>query len=253
VIPELLLALFVAALWLIEGRVPLFAGRQRRAGHYALNLSLGLLNAVLTALLAFALVASTAWAESNQFGLLHLLELPSIAESVLAIVLFDLWQYVWHRLNHRIPFLWRFHAVHHADAELDASTGVRFHPGEILLSFAARLLVLPLLGMSVAQLALYQALSLPVILFHHANLQLPVAVDRLLRILIVTPGMHVVHHSRWRPETDSNYSSLLSVWDRLSGSFRLRESPGTIDIGLDDWSSAQSGTLRGVLLAPVER
>jgi sterol desaturase/sphingolipid hydroxylase (fatty acid hydroxylase superfamily) len=167
-----------------------------------------------------------------------------------AIVLLDCWQYWWHRFNHRIPLLWRFHAVHHADAELDASSGVRFHTVEITLSFLARLLVLPLLGITIPQLLVYEALALPVILFHHSNLRIPATVDRSLRWLIVTPWMHYVHHSRFQPETDSNYSSFLSIWDRLFRSFRLRAKPQEIELGLDHWSRSESRKLPGMLAAP---
>jgi sterol desaturase/sphingolipid hydroxylase (fatty acid hydroxylase superfamily) len=172
---------------------------------------------------------------------------------VLAILLFDCWQYWWHRINHRVPFLWRFHAVHHADAAMDATSGVRFHTLEIALSFAVRLLVLPLIGVTVPQLLLYEAMTLPIILFHHSNIRLPYRVDLALRWLIVTPWMHWVHHSRWQPETDSNYSSFLSVWDRIFGSFRLRERPQEIVQGLDGWEEREWRSLPGMLLAPFRR
>jgi sterol desaturase/sphingolipid hydroxylase (fatty acid hydroxylase superfamily) len=169
---------------------------------------------------------------------------------VTAVVLMDGWMYLWHRLNHRLPWLWRFHAVHHADAEMDATSAVRFHTGEIALSSVARLAVLPLLGLSVGQVLLYEALLLPVILFHHSNVRVPAALDRVLRLVIVTPWMHWVHHSEWRPETDSNFSSVLSVWDRLFGSFRLRERPGEIRLGLGMTDEHAWRTLPGMLAMP---
>jgi len=172
---------------------------------------------------------------------------------VTAIVFFDCWQYWWHRLNHRIPLLWRFHSVHHADAELDVSSGVRFHTGEMMLSFIARLAVIPLLGITLPQLAIYEAISLPVILFHHSNLRISGGLDRRLRWFIVTPWMHFVHHSRWQPETDSNYSSLLSVWDRIFGSFRLREKPEEISLGLNEWQEREWRRLPGMLAAPFRK
>ncbi|MFN0068213.1 MAG: sterol desaturase family protein [Limisphaerales bacterium] len=249
----LVAALALAALWTAESVAPMFTGRCRRVSHGAANLALAGLNAAVTAAFAFGLLAVTEAARANGFGLLHWLRLPAPLEWAAALVLFDAWQYGWHRLNHRLPFLWRFHAVHHADAELDASSGVRFHTAEIALSFAARLAVAPLLGLTVPQLLLYELIALPVILFHHANLRLPERADHALRWLIVTPRMHYVHHSRWQPETDSNYSSLLSVWDRLFGSFRLRDKPQEIALGLDDWQESEWRRLPGMLAAPFRR
>jgi sterol desaturase/sphingolipid hydroxylase (fatty acid hydroxylase superfamily) len=246
-------ALLLALLWTAESWAPLFVGRTRRVSHNAVNLGLAAINAALAAVLAFGIVAVTEFAGDHHFGLLRMLGLQQGLQWAAALVLFDCWQYWWHRLNHRVRFLWRFHAVHHADAEMDASSGVRFHTGELILSFCARLLVLPLIGMTVSQLVVYEAVSLPVILFHHSNIRLSAGADRSLRWLIVTPWMHAVHHSRWRPETDSNYSSCLSIWDRLFGSFRLRANPQEISLGLDDWEEREWRRLLGLWLAPFRR
>jgi sterol desaturase/sphingolipid hydroxylase (fatty acid hydroxylase superfamily) len=197
------------------------------------------------------MLAITEWARQQPIGLLNWLNWPGWAKWLLALLLFDLWMYVWHVLNHKAPLLWRFHAVHHADREMDATSAVRFHTGEIVLSSAARLAVLPLLGMSMPQLLLYEAILLPVVLFHHSNIDIPRRLDAALRCVIPTPWMHWVHHSRLQPETDSNYGSVLSVWDRLFGTFRLREDPHQIELGLDDdTEEMQWRTLRGMLVRP---
>jgi len=167
------------------------------------------------------------------------------------LLLFDAWMYAWHVLNHKLPLLWRFHAVHHADRELDTSSALRFHTGEIILSGCARLAVLPAIGLTIQQLLLYETMLLPVILFHHANVRIPKRLDEWIRAVIVTPRMHWVHHSRLRPETDSNYASVLSVWDRLFGTFRMRDDPGRIELGLDeDRDERQWRTLWGMLIRP---
>jgi sterol desaturase/sphingolipid hydroxylase (fatty acid hydroxylase superfamily) len=246
----IIVAVTLAVLWAVESVAPMFTGRQRRLSHIATNLALAGLNALIGLGFAFAILGVTEWARAHSFGLLNLVPLPGWLHWLGAIVLFDCWQYWWHRFNHRVPFLWRFHAVHHADAEMDASSGVRFHTGEIVLSFLVRLAVLPLLGVTLPELLLYETLSLPVILFHHSNLRISEGADRWLRWLIVTPRMHYVHHSRWQPETDSNYTSLLSVWDRLFGSFRLRDKPSEISLGLDDYEEREWRRLPGLLAAP---
>jgi len=243
-------ALVLALLWLGESWWPIHAGRVRRLAHGATNLGLAGLNAVLVATIAAGLVAVTLRAEAAGFGLVRWLGITGWQQWLAVIVLFDAWQYAWHRLNHRLPLLWRFHALHHADADMDATTGVRFHAVEVLLSFTARLAVLPLLGMTVPQLLAYELLALPVILFHHGNVRIPPAVDAALRAVLVTPAMHLVHHSRRQPETDSNYASFLSVWDRLFGTFRLRDDPAAIILGLDGCAGREWHSLPGMLLAP---
>ncbi|MSU36222.1 MAG: sterol desaturase family protein [Pedosphaera sp.] len=243
----------LAVLWTIESVAPMFPGRKRRLSHVATNLGLALINALIASGFAVAILVVTEWARTRPFGLLNLAPLPAWLHWLGAILLIDCWQYWWHRFNHRIPLLWRFHAVHHSDAEMDASSGVRFHTGEMVFSFLARLAVLPLIGMTVSQLTLYETLSLPVILFHHSNLRISSRADRCLRWLIVTPSMHYVHHSRWQPETDSNYTSFFSVWDRLFGSFRLCEKPAEISLGLDNYAEPEWRELPGMLAAPFRK
>jgi sterol desaturase/sphingolipid hydroxylase (fatty acid hydroxylase superfamily) len=249
-----LATVFVGSLWLAEGVWPMFGARERRGRHYASNLMLGLLNAAVSAtLLATLLLLVTEASSRAGFGLLHLLgdEFPYL-QFAAAVVLIDAWQYVWHVANHKFRWLWRFHAVHHSDAELDASSGIRFHVGEIVLSGASRLAILPLLGVTMPQLALYELLVLPVVLFHHSNIRIPESVDRALRWAIVTPRMHWVHHSDWQPETDSNFSSLFSFWDRVFKTFRLRENPAAIRLGLSDFAEDEWRPLGKVLLIPFK-
>ena len=233
----------------------MFEGRRERVRHDAANVALGVANAAVTVVVfTGATLFVTEWARSRSFGVLHWLRLPTPwVAGAAAFVIFDLWQYAWHRLNHRVRLLWRFHSVHHADEDLDASSGLRFHTGEIVLSSTARLLVLPLLGMTVGQLVVYEAILLPVVLFHHGNVKLSHRADRRLRWLLVTPWMHWVHHSRRQPETDSNFSSVFSFWDRLFGSFRLVKDPRALALGLDGVDRREGSSLRGILAMPFRR
>lgn len=250
---DLVAALSLAALWVAESIAPLFAGRDRRGSHLLANLGLAGVDALVATAFATLLLLVRGWAQTRHLGLLDALAVPGWLHWVLAITLFDCWQYWLHRLMHRVPVLWRVHSVHHTDAELDVTTGVRFHPAETAAGFAARLVVVPLLGMTLPELLAWEALALPVVLFHHANVRLPETFDRRLRWLVVTPRMHVLHHSRWQPETDSNYSALLSVWDRLFGTYRALPHPETIALGLDGWREHEWRTLAGMLTAPFRR
>jgi sterol desaturase/sphingolipid hydroxylase (fatty acid hydroxylase superfamily) len=189
------------------------------------------------------------WAERNQYGLLNNFGFAWRLRFVLALVLLDGWMYVWHRANHAIPLLWRFHRMHHSDRQMDVTTATRFHLGEHVGSSVLRLGLIPLLGFEVWNLVVYDILVIAITQFHHADISIG-RCDRLLRLLIVTPNMHKVHHSDWRPETDSNYSTVLSVWDRIFRSFRMRSDPKMQLFGLSDFNDARWQTWWGMMKTP---
>src|SRR5262249_24161181 len=161
--------------------------------------------------------AVTDWTEQNQLGLLNALDLRVPLGFILAFVLLDGWMYVWHRANHTIPLLWRFHRMHHSDRHMDVTTATRFHLGEHIGASVMRLGLIPLLGFDVWHLIVYDTAVIAITQFHHADISLG-KWDDCLRPFIVTPYMHKVHHSDQRPETNSNYSTVFSFWDRLAGS-----------------------------------
>ncbi len=147
--------------------------------------------------------------------------------TILDLIILDCLIYWWHRANHQIPFLWRFHQVHHLDRTLDTTTALRFHPGEVLLSATARAGVILLLGFPLASVILFETLVLLAALFHHSNIRLPAGFERVLSWLVVTPSIHWVHHHQVRQDTDSNYCTILSIWDRIFGSrSRTQRAPG---------------------------
>jgi sterol desaturase/sphingolipid hydroxylase (fatty acid hydroxylase superfamily) len=242
----------LVALFAAEGFLPAYAGRERRLRHGADNLVLAATSAAVGAVAAPLLVLSVEYAASHKLGLCPALELGWPVCAALTFVLFDLWMYAWHRANHRVPFLWRFHRVHHTDPAMDSTTALRFHPGEILMSTLANCLVLMALGMSLGMLVLYKSLMVLVILFHHSNLAVPASLDARLRRIIVPPSMHRVHHSAIRAETDSNYGTVFSFWDRLFGSFRLRSDPELIRFGIGAYDDATWQKPLRLLRLPLE-
>jgi sterol desaturase/sphingolipid hydroxylase (fatty acid hydroxylase superfamily) len=206
-----------------------------RTRHGAMNLALGALNIAMVAVgFSTAWLTVTQWAETHRFGVLHWLALNDAWHAALAVFLLDAWTYAWHRLNHRVPLLWRFHRLHHADQAMDVTTASRFHTGEIALSSILRLPVLAVIGCRIEELALYEVLLFAVVQFHHANIGLPGWLDRVLRAVIVTPAMHKVHHSIVRAECDSNYSSLFSWWDRVFRTLRIVANPRKIVFGVGE-------------------
>ena len=211
------------------------SARRERGRHGVRNLVLGVLNALLVAaIFAGAWLATTEWVAAHRFGLLHWTDAPTAVRWPVAVLLLDAWTYLWHRLNHALPFLWRFHRWHHADRAMDVTTASRFHTGEIVLSSVLRVPVLLLVGCRIDELALYELLLFAVVQFHHANIGLPEWLDRPLRAVIVTPSMHKVHHSIIRAECDSNYSSLFSWWDRIFCTSRVSRDPRKIVFGVGE-------------------
>lgn len=243
----------LVALLLWEGLTPYFRffSEGGRVKHGLWNVVLGVGNGIVVAVVFVSLWLATAtWAREQGFGLLNLADFPLWARFVIAILLLDLWTYWWHRMNHRVRFLWRFHRVHHSDPSMDVTTANRFHPGEIVFSSLLRIPLIALIGVRLEELVVYEALLFAVVQFHHANVGLPGQWDRRLRALIVTPLLHKVHHSRWQPETDSNYASLFSWWDRLFSSFRLSADPHGLRLGLDEYAGPRDQTFTGMLSTP---
>jgi sterol desaturase/sphingolipid hydroxylase (fatty acid hydroxylase superfamily) len=200
----------------------LFDRGRRRLIHALGNIGLGVVNALAIRFVFLGLwVRIMEWTAAHGVGLLHWLALPGWARWTLAVMLLDLWTYAWHRLNHTVPFFWRFHRLHHSDAQMDVTTANRFHLGEITFSSLLRVPVFVLVGCRLEELALYELLLFACVQFHHANIGLPEWLDRALRSVIVTPALHKVHHSVVLTEQNSNFSSLLSWWDRLAATLRL--------------------------------
>lgn len=231
-----------------------FRGAAERGTHAARNLVLGGINALFTSLVFASAWAWTAdLADRHGFGLLHWIPLPGPARWVAALLLFDLWTYLWHRAAHTMPHLWNVHRVHHSDAAMDVTTANRFHALEILISSVLRIPLVALLGLRMPEIVLYETLLQFVVQFQHANIRLPAVVDAALRGLVVTPFLHRIHHSRWQPETDSNFSSLFSVWDRLFRTYRLKPDPENLRLGLDGFDSPEQQRFDGLWKMPFVR
>ncbi|NTW83228.1 MAG: sterol desaturase family protein [Chlorobiaceae bacterium] len=236
-------------LWILEGVRPCFFQRMRRGLHAKLNLSMAGLNLLILLPSGICMAIILDWSRKVWPGF-GILALHPVVVAILIILLIDLWMYLWHRLNHETAFLWRFHSIHHSDPSLDVTTSLRFHFLEILLSEVLRLPLFMLLGAGIEHMLLYSLLMTPVIEFHHSNVSIPPAMDRLARLIIPSPMMHRLHHSRLRSEHDSNYGSMLSLWDRLFGSFLTRENLDDLHFGLDHESGPDKQHLFALLLRP---
>lgn len=237
--------------WIWETWRPFFGWQAPgRIRHGLANLVIALTNTLILGLLFGTLtVAVSEWVSERNLGLLNVIPLPEAVRFGMALVLLDAWMYVWHRANHTIPFLWRFHRMHHSDTKMDVTTATRFHLGELSFASVLRWGVIVVLGLRIEQILTYEILVLVSTQFHHADISLG-RLDRWLRGVFVTPDMHKVHHSREYVETNSNYSTILSIWDRLAVSFRTRAQPKTIEFGLEDFREPDWQTISGLWKTP---
>lgn len=169
---------------------------------------------------------------------------------VATFLLLDFTFYLWHRANHRLPFLWRFHNVHHYDPDLDVTTATRFHFGELLLSAAFRALQILFIRPRYSQYVAYEAFFQVGTWFHHSNIHLPLGLEQLLVKGIVTPRMHGIHHSQVRADAFSNFGTLLTLWDRMCGTLRLNVRQETLTIGVAGYARTSDNTVRVALMAP---
>ena len=243
----------LAALALAEYRWPRHTAAAVRARRWPANLGLGFVDTVLLRiLLPWLAVDAAVYAQIHGIGLLHAQALPTTIDWLLSIVALDLTIYWQHRLMHWNGLLWRAHRVHHTDIALDATSAVRFHPLEILLSMGIKIAAVLILGAPPGAVLLFEILLNGFALITHANIALPLHVDHVLRRLLVTPEMHRIHHSVLRDERDSNFSFHLSIWDRLFGSYRdaPRDAPQSFPLGLPAFRAAHEQTLWALLTQP---
>jgi sterol desaturase/sphingolipid hydroxylase (fatty acid hydroxylase superfamily) len=192
----------------------------------------------------------TKMVEQRRCGLLKRVSLPLWLETTLALILMDYTFYLWHALNHKVPFLWRFHQPHHVDLGLDASTALRFHFGELSTSVAWRAGQVLSIGVSPLSLSVWQLFMLTEILFQHSNVELPIRLERFLCKFVVTPRMHGIHHSIVKEEQESNWSSGLTVWDYLHGTLRLNIPQAEVVIGVPAYLDPRDTTLPKILKMP---
>lgn len=240
-----------ALLYWLEHRRPLRRQTESKTRRDLRNLAVAALSAATIRAVEQPIVGPLAEVvEQRCWGLFGILRLPRCLQFPLALAAMDYTLFLWHMLAHRVPLLWRFHQVHHVDLDMDASTALRFHFGEMVLSVPWRAAQVLMLGISPGVLSVWQTLTLMEVLFHHSDVDLPVEVERWLARVIVTPRMHGIHHSIVEAETNSNWSSGLSLWDWLHGTFRLDVPQEQIVIGVPVYRKPEEVVLPKILVMP---
>jgi sterol desaturase/sphingolipid hydroxylase (fatty acid hydroxylase superfamily) len=238
------------ALW--ELRAPRRKQRLARTARWPSNIAVVVLDTLLVRLVPIGAVALALLAEARGWGLFNALGLPAWVTVPVGVVVLDLAIYLQHVLFHAVPALWRFHRMHHADLEFDVTTGVRFHPIEILLSMAIKLVVVLALGTPALAVLSFEILLNATSLFNHGNVELPARFDRALRWVLVTPDMHRVHHSIVARETNSNYGFNLPWWDWVFGTYRAQPEAGHLGmtIGIEQFRNLREQRLDHMLTQP---
>jgi sterol desaturase/sphingolipid hydroxylase (fatty acid hydroxylase superfamily) len=225
-----------------------------RAVRWANNLGLVFINSLIIRLLfPAAAVGVAAFAAEQGWGLLNYYQLPLVPGVVMAVVAMDFIIYLQHVLVHAVPALWRLHRVHHADLDYDVTTGARFHPIEIILSMLVKFATIVVLGPPIIAVVIFEVVLNAMAMFNHANVRLPLGLDRVLRLLVVTPDMHRVHHSVEDNEANSNFGFNLSIWDRILGTYIAQPRKGhkNMDIGIHQYrETKQVSWLPGMLALP---
>ena len=219
------------------------------------NLALVVIDTALVRLVFPVLAVGVALiAQENGWGILNWIAAPDWLAVILSVILLDLVIYGQHVVFHKVPILWRLHRMHHADLEFDVTTALRFHPLEILISMALKIVVVTLLGAPALAVLIFEVVLNASAMFNHANVKLPGPVDRVLRLILVTPDMHRVHHSVHPVETNSNFGFNLPWWDRLFGTYTAQPRDGHTDmtIGLTQFRSRRELWLDRLLLQPLQ-
>lgn len=207
------------------------------------------LRLVLLPILVWLAIKNESW----QFGILNWIDLPFYVQAIVGFLLLDYFIYTWHVLNHRMPLLWRFHLVHHTDLDLDVSTAIRFHFGELLGAVIFRGAIVLCLGVSPEIVLIYEIAFEAATQFHHSNWKLPFQLETVLNKVIVTPRMHGIHHSQIRNETDSNYSVIFSFWDRIHKTINLSIYQNEIKIGVPAYHNASEQSVWFLTKLPFTR
>ncbi len=242
--------------WILEGAIPLLRLRFRktRLRHASVNFGLTVIHLIIHTLLAVVIILISDWCAANQFGLIYWSGAGTLAAILITLLVMDFFGgWLVHITEHKFKLLWRFHVVHHADTNVDVTTGLRHHPVESVVRGIFFFIGIFVTGAPMFAVMIYQTFLVFFTAFEHANIRLPAGVDRLLSYLFISPNMHKVHHHRKQPFTDSNYGAIFSVWDRLLGTYKHLE-PGQIRYGIDkDYPEEKDEDFWSLLKRPFQK
>ena len=238
----------------LESGLPLFKMKYKRFSHGLINITFTIITLIINLIGAVGIMAAVQFNQSNYFGILHVIELPSWLYVIIGLALMDLigaWLIHW--LEHSFEWMWRFHLIHHTDPNVDATTGLRHHPGENILRLGFTILAILVTGASFGLVMMYQTISVFFAHLTHANIKIPDNLDRLLSYVLVTPNFHKVHHHYLQPHTDSNYGNIFSIWDHVFGTVKKIARIDDLIYGVDTHMKLnEHSSLTNLLLIPFQ-
>jgi sterol desaturase/sphingolipid hydroxylase (fatty acid hydroxylase superfamily) len=207
--------------WIIEGAIPLFPLRYKKTKlrHAGVNFVFTVIHLIIHTFLAILIIKLSDWCAATEFGLVYWTNANILVSIFIGVLALDFSSWLVHLVMHKVPVLWRFHLIHHSDTNVDVTTGLRHHPGDSLLRGIFFLMLIFISGAPMYSVMIYQTLVVLATAFTHANISLPVKLDKALSYILISPNMHKVHHHWKQPYTDSNYGAVFSIWDRLLGTF----------------------------------
>ncbi len=244
----------IVIFWIIEGIIPLFRFNYNKFKHAGLNLFFTLTTVIINFSFAFLIVLASDYASKNQVGVLYIFDLPLWLFVLFGLMIMDfIGAWLIHWIEHKIKWMWKFHIVHHADLWVDTTTANRHHPGESVFRALFTLLGVIIAGAPIWLVFVYQALSVFLSQFNHANISLPKSLDNIISWVIVSPDMHKVHHHFVQPLTDSNYGNIFSFWDRIFGTFEYVKDTRKLKYGIDSYMQQQENNrMKKLLNIPFE-
>ncbi len=245
----------IVLFWILEGIIPLYSFNYKKGRHAFLNLLFTTTTAIIGFGFAFLLLKSTEIVNEFQFGVIHFFQLPLFVEVIISLLILDLvGAYLVHFVEHKVPWMWKFHVIHHSDKNVDVTTGLRHHPGETVFRILFTILGVYVSGASIGIVMLYQSLSVLFAHITHANISLPQNLDRIISYLFVTPNMHKVHHHYKQPLTDSNYGNIFSIWDRIFGTYTFVNDSKSLVYGIDTHiNDSKIDSFTNLLLIPFKK
>jgi len=240
--------------WMIESIIPLFRMQYTKWKHAGTNIFFTVTTVVINFGFAILILKTSDWVVANHFGLLQMVEMPLWVMMIAGLMGLDLiGAYFIHWLEHKVKWMWQFHLVHHSDNHVDTTTANRHHPGESVFRAVFTILAVFVMGSPMWLVMMYQSISVVLSQFNHANISLPVWLDKITSIVIVSPNMHKVHHHEARPLTDTNYGNIFAIWDRVFGTFAEVKDTKELVYGLDTHPNLEENTqLNSLLKMPFE-
>ncbi len=239
--------------WILEGVYPLRKHQYNKLKHAKTNLLLLLSTMIINIVFGIITVGIFSWIEANNFGLLHMIDIPVWAEIILAVMILDFTsQYLVHFLLHKVPFMWKFHTVHHSDTHVDVTSGTRHHPIDFIFREFFALIGIFIAGLPVAYYLIYRVLTILFTYFSHADIKLPNWLDKTISYVFISPNTHKFHHHHVMPWTDTNFGNIFSIWDRIFGTFVYQDTKDIV-YGVDILDAEKSDDIMYQLKAPFQK